>query len=189
MTKPVGIREDGTLTPQAVTRIQTMASERKTLAFIASELGITKQQLMLLMEKNKGKNEVRLSYEAGRAVVEQSIVDAMYHEAMGVITEEVEESVETDEKTGEKIRVRTITKTRTVSKAAATTAIWFTKTQFGWSEKEAQGQPQSNVQIHLPASMTREQYYAMFGLTGPVPVAQVKEVAAKLLAAPPVKPK
>lgn len=194
MTKAVGVKEDGTLTQQAVAKIEKMASERKTQAVIAAALGMTFADFKQQLDKNKGRNPARMAYEAGRAVVEQSMVDAMYHEAMGFTTfEEYTVSEAELEQMTEALRERVpadrkiVLAKRTISKAAATTAIWFTKTQFGWSEKEAQGPQQSNVQIVLPASMTREQYYGMFGLKGPVEqpkIAPPKNVHATMLQQP-----
>jgi len=52
--------------------------------------------------------------------------------------------------------------------------IYYSKAKLGWRENEAPSEAStSNIKIILPAPMSREDYYRMLGITGPVDAANV----------------
>jgi hypothetical protein len=168
MTQAIGIRPDGSWTGQALIKLEEMAANKQTQASIAAAFDIPKREFEAILAKNKGRNEVRLAWERGRAKVEQLLSDKMFATALGTVTEAPEEVdvLGADGKpTGEKhtILVRTIT----VSKFDGSMAIYLSKAQFGWKEGDPPEAKVSNVTLMLPKPRSRAEHFAMMGQADP----------------------
>lgn len=183
MTKALHITEsaDGTreFTPAALRKIEAWAAEGKTIAYIASQVEVPVRLFNSMMERSKGENSLRLAYERGRAAKEQEHLDYLEKAVKGTCeeTEDVSEAWEDHPEHG-KILVRTIRRTETwvQSKGAAVQHMFLMKTQYGWNEKpEGAGTGNDNrVTINLPKPQTREEYFAMLGITGPMDFSKPK---------------
>lgn len=195
MTKAISIRSDGTWTGQALIKLEEMAAANRTQGTIAAEFDLPKREFEAILAKNKGRNEVRVAWERGRARIEQTLMDGMFSTAMGTITEAPELVDVRDEHgtpTGEKktILVRTVN----ISKAASIEKMFLLKTQFGWKEGESADAKVSNVTLMLPKPRTRAEYFAIMGITDPAalpapePMKTVTE-SVPALPAPVEKPK
>lgn len=177
MTKPVYVREDGSCGPTALKMIEDMSADHKSQASIAVALGVSKKKFKEMLEKEKGENPERLAWEAGHAVAEQQFIDHGRAASLGDVTMEpmFDENHKPiiDEATGE----QKMEKVRVVSKAGAIQFIWFTKTQFGWTEKPTGATFQDNrINITLPAPTSREDYFKRLGIAGPLDFRKLKDV-------------
>ena len=54
--------------------------------------------------------------------------------------------------------------------------IFYSKAKLHWKENEPDAGFTSNIQITLPDSMTKEQYYATLGIDGPIDTRKIKDV-------------
>jgi hypothetical protein len=168
MTQAIGIRPDGSWTGQALIKLEEMAANKSTQATIAAAFDIPKREFEAILAKNKGRNEVRLAWERGRARVEQLFHDALVASALGTVTEEdIQEPVlDADGKpTGETrlVHVRTIN----TSKMSGTERIFYLKAQFGWKEGDPPEAKVSNVTLMLPKPRSRAEHFAMMGQADP----------------------
>jgi hypothetical protein len=168
MTLAIGIRPDGSWTGQALIKLEAMAAAKSTQATIAAFFEIPKREFEAILAKNKGKNEVRLAWERGRARVEQEFHDALVASALGTITEapEMVDVLDAQGKpTGEKREI--IVRTINTSKMSGTERIFFLKAQFGWKEGESPEAKVSNVTLMLPKPRTRAEYFAIMDQVDP----------------------
>lgn len=191
MTQAIGIRPDGSWTGQALIKLEEMAANKRTQATIAAEFNLPKRQFEAILAKDKGRNEVRLAWERGRARVEQEFHDSLVASALGtVIEEDIQEPVldAQGKPTGETrlVHQRTIN----TSKMSGTERIFYLKAQFGWKEGETAEKSVSNVTLMLPKPRTRAEYFAILGQEdpeapgGPTTLKIVEQVPAPALPAP-----
>lgn len=157
-----------------------MAAGKQTQASIAAYFELPKREFEAILAKNKGRNEVRLAWERGRARVEQEFHDALVASALGSITEapELVDVLGADGKpTGEKhtILVRTVN----TSKMSGTERIFYLKAQFGWKEGEPPEAKVSNVTLMLPKPRSRAEHFAMMGQQDPRALAAAGPTAMK----------
>jgi hypothetical protein len=185
MTRPILVRQDGTLGPKALEMVETMASEGKTQRSIAAALGIPAKKFEKLLERNKGENEERLAWERGHAAIEQKVADSMLAAGMGTVIEKEE----ADSETGEKVIVRE----RHISKVGGAQLIFYAKAQLGWTEKPTGALVNDNrIQITLPGALSMDDYFRGLGIDKPLdfrkdktkPHPMLKDVTPAALPAP-----
>lgn len=176
MTKPIFVREDGSCGPAALTLIETMAREHKTIGSIAKALGISKRKLRTMFEKAKGENPEHLAYESGHADFEQQVTDIARGAALGVVIDEPVLDANGEQELNEDGSKKT-EKVRVLSKAQSILLMYFTKTQLGWSEKGSAVSVQDNrINITLPAPISREEMFKRLGITAPLDFRRIKDV-------------
>lgn len=157
--------------------IEDMAADHKSQASIAVALGVSKKKFKEILEKDKGENPSRLAWESGHAIAEQQVIDNMRAAMLGTMTFEPMVDADNkpiiDEETGQ----QKLEKVRVVSKGAVIQGIWYTKTQFGWTEKPTGPTFQDNrINITLPAPTSREDYFKRLGIAGPLDFRKLKDV-------------
>lgn len=200
MTEAKHFRADGSMTPNALAKLEQMAAQNKSQGSLAAFFGVPRRSFEGLLSKNKGNNPERLAWERGRAIVEQDLMDRLYKGAMGAVEVEYRDDEPVVDKAGlpvlgddgkpltERVKVRTIH----LSKSNTIEAIFFAKAQFGWKEGDSEEKKVSNVMLVLPKARTRAEYFAMLGIPDPMQIAagepmkviQQVPLAPKALAGP-----
>lgn len=172
MTKPIVLRQDGSIGPAGLRLVEQRAREGKTQRSIAAELGLPLKKFEKMLEANKGDNDVRLFWERGHAFIEQKCADALLAAGMG--TEERTEREMLDENANPVLdehgqpRMETVIE-KTQSKIGGAQLMFYCKTRLGWTEKPTGPLVQDNrIQITIPASQTREELFEQLGIDGPL---------------------